>query len=98
MIADTSDIHGFSVAQRRHADDLISVAAHLNAATVAVDAFGPIGAEFVAALNRALRREADEADRLAEHLSLATSTAGAAADAYRAAEGNAGQSISLLGG
>jgi hypothetical protein len=98
MIADTSDIHGFSVAQLRHADDLTSVAAELTAATVAVDAFGPIGAEFVAALNRAFRREADEADRLAEQFSLATSTAGAAADAYRTAEGNAGQSISLLAG
>jgi HPt (histidine-containing phosphotransfer) domain-containing protein len=98
MIADTSDIHGFSAAQRRHADDLASVAGDLAAATVAVDAFGPVGAGFLAALNHALGREAEQVARLAERLASASSTAGAAAEAYRAAEGHAGQSISLLAG
>ena len=97
MIADTSDIHGFSVAQRRHADDLASVAADLTAATVADDAFGSVGAGFLAALNRALRQEAHHATQLAERLTAATSTAGAAAEAYCFAEGHAGQSISHLG-
>ncbi|TPG34605.1 type VII secretion target [Mycolicibacterium hodleri] len=96
MIADTSDIQQLSVAQRRHADDLSSVAADLTAATAAGDAFGPVGAEFLAALNRALTQEAHQAQQLAERLSLARSTAGTAADAYRSAESSAGQSISLL--
>ncbi|BDX33955.1 hypothetical protein TUM20985_45020 [Mycobacterium antarcticum] len=97
VIADTSDIQGFSAAQLRHADDLASVAADLTAATAATDAFGPIGADFLLALNGALRREAQYAAQLAERLAAAKSTAGAAATAYRSAESVAGRSISLLG-
>ncbi len=96
MIADTSDIHGFSIAQLRHADDLTSVAADLTAATAAADAFGSVGAEFLDALNRALTQEAHHAAQLAERLASARSAAGAAAHAYHAAEGHAGQTISFL--
>ena len=98
MIADTSDIHGFGLAQQGHADDLTSVAADLQAATVAADAFGSVGARFLAALNHALTEEADNARRLAERCEAAKSTAGAAAEAYRSAEALAEQSISTLGG
>lgn len=96
MIADTSDIHGFSIAQLRHADDLTSVAADLTAATASADAFGSVGAEFLAVLNRALLQEARHATQLAERLAAARSLAGTAADAYRAAEGRAGRALSLL--
>ncbi len=96
MIADTSDIHQFSVAHLRHADDLTSAAADLTAAAAAADAFGSVGAEFLATLNRALLREAHHATQLAERLVAARSTAGVAADAYRSAEGHAEQAISLL--
>lgn len=98
MIADTSDIHGFSLVQLGHADDLTSVAADLQAATVAADAFGAVGARFLTALNQALMQEADHARRLAERFATARSTADAAADAYRAAEELAVQSISLREG
>jgi hypothetical protein len=96
MIADTSDIHGLSTDHRRHADDLTSVAADLTAATVTVDAFGPVGAGFLAALNRALRQEAHHATQLAERLAAAASVAGAAAHAYAAADSAAGQAISPM--
>jgi hypothetical protein len=95
MIADTSDIDAFSVAQRRHADDLASAAADLTASMVAADAFGSVGSGFLAALNRALTQGADHATQLAERLAAATSTAGAAADAYRTAESHARQAISV---
>ena len=97
MIADTSDIHGFSVAQRSHADDLASVAADLLASTVAADAFGAVGAGFLAALNQALHREARLATELADRFVAARHVAGAAADAYESAEQSAGQSISRTG-
>jgi len=97
MLADTSDIRSLSIAQRRHADDLTSVAAELSAARVPADAFGPIGSGFLAALNEALVREANRVKGLAERLTAATSTTIAAADAYSAAEDAAGQSISRLG-
>lgn len=97
MIADTSDIHGFSVAQRAHADDLTSVAAGLRASTVAADAFGTVGAGFLAALNHALHREARLATELAERFAAARHVAGTAADAYVSAERSAGQSISRSG-
>jgi len=97
MIADTSDIHGFSVAQRAHADDLASVATDLRASTVAADAFGTVGAGFLAALNEALHREAQLATELADRFVAARHVAGAAADAYGSAERSARQSISRTG-
>lgn len=97
MIADTPDIHGFSAAQRGHADDLSAVAADLQAATVAPDALGPIGAGFVAALNRALLQEAKHASHLVERFVAARDAAGAAAEAYRSTEIHAGQTISRIG-
>jgi hypothetical protein len=98
MIADTSDIHAFSVAQHWHADDLTAIAADLAAAQVSPDAFGCVGADFVATLNDAVTREADRVTQFADRMAAATAAAGQAADAYRAAETHAGQSISLLGG
>jgi hypothetical protein len=97
MIADTSDIHELSTTHRRHADDLTSVAADLAAATVATDGFGSVGAAFLVALNAALIQEARRATQLAERLSGASSTADTTAEAYRSAEGHAGQSISHSG-
>jgi len=94
MIADTSDIHGFSVALRGHADDLTSVAADLRASTVEADAFGTVGAGFLAALNQALLREARLATELAERFVAAKHVSGTAAEAYDSAEQAAGQSIS----
>lgn len=96
VLADTSDIHAFSVALRRHADDLGSAAADLAAARVAAEAFGPVGAGFAEALNEALTREAERTARLADRMAAATSVAGSTASAYRSAEARVGQSISEL--
>ncbi|GAB7071748.1 hypothetical protein H7J06_08165 [Mycobacterium hodleri] len=97
MIADTSDIHELSVAQRAHADDLTSVAANLLASRVAADAFGTVGAGFLAALNDALLQEARHATELAERCAAARHVAGSAAKAYDSAEHHVGQSISRIG-
>ena len=97
MIADTSDIHGLSVAQAARADDLVSVAAHLRASRVAADAFGTVGAGFLAALNDALLREARHAVQLAERLAAARHVSGTAAEAYASTERHAGQTISRIG-
>ena len=98
VLADTSDIHAFSAALHRHADDLTSVAEDLTAARVSANAFGAVGSGFAAALNEALTREARHVTMLAGRLATATSTANAAANAYHAAEHHVGQSISTLGG
>ena len=97
VLADTSDIHAFSAALHRHADDLASVAADLTAARVSADAFGPVGSGFVAALNDALTREAHHVAQLAGRLAAARASAGAAADAYVATEHRVGRSITTLG-
>ena len=97
VIADTSDIHGFSVAQRVRADDLTSVAADLRASRVATDAFGTVGAGFLAALNDALLQEARHATELAERFASARHAASTAAEAYGGAERHAGQTISRVG-
>lgn len=97
VLADTSDIHAFSVALHRHASDLASVAADLTAAQVPADSFGSVGSGFVAALNEALNHDARRVTQLAGRLTAATSTAGAAAAAYETAEHHVGQSISILG-
>jgi hypothetical protein len=96
VLVDISDIHAFAFALQRHADDLDSVAADLTAARVSADAFGSVGSGFVAALNDALSREAARLEQLALRLTAATSSAGAAADAYGRAEGTVGRSISAL--
>jgi hypothetical protein len=98
MFADTSDIYAFGVALGRHADDLAAVASGLTAAQVSADAFGPVGAGFLAALNDALTQEAHRVTQLAERLAAATSTAGAAATAYGTSELVVGRAISTLGG
>lgn len=97
MLADTTDIHVLSVAQRHRADDLTAIAADLAAARLPTDAFGSAGAGFLTALNEALIREARHAERLAECLATATAATGAAATAYDATELRSGQAISTLG-
>ena len=62
-------IHAFGVAQRRHADDLAAVAADLSRRrAAAADAFGPVGARFLAALATRLTQRGPRRRRLAERL------------------------------
>lgn len=97
MLADTSDIHAFSLAQHRHAADLTTVAADLTAARVPADAFGSVGARFLSALNEAMTQQAQHVTHIADRLAVAGATAKDAADAYLAAERAAGQTISTQG-
>jgi hypothetical protein len=94
VIADTSDLHALGAAQLRHADQLSSIAADLTAAIVAADAFGPVGARFLTALNQALTHEASLAAQLAERLAAGKSITIAAANSYQVTEGHVGQAIS----
>ena len=98
MLADTSDIHAFSFAQHRHATDLVAVATDLAAARMPAEAFGSVGARFVSALNAALTQQAQHVTHIADRLTVAGSTAQEAADAYRASERSAAQTISIQGG
>ena len=97
VLVDTSDINAFGAALHRHADDLVSVAAHLSAARVSGDAFGSVGSGFVAALNDALTHEADRVEQLAGRLSDAKSLTTAAVAGYGATEDDAGQRLSTAG-
>jgi hypothetical protein len=97
MLADTSDLVSLRTTQRRHADDLASVAADLTNARVPPDAFGAIGSGFLAALNDALLGEASRVAQLAERLAAAASTTAATVHAYESAEAVYAQSISALG-
>ena len=97
MLADTSDIHALSVAQRHHADDVTAVAVDLAASQLPSDAFGSVAASFLATLNEALAQEARRAEQLAARLLAANSATSAAATAYVATELHAGQTISTLG-
>jgi hypothetical protein len=97
MLADTTDIHAFGIAQHRHAADLTAVAADLSAARVPADAFGSVGARFVTVFNAALQQHAQHLTHIADRFAVAGSTAKGAADAYRLAEHSAGQSISTQG-
>jgi hypothetical protein len=96
MLADTSDIHDFSLAQHRHAADLSAVAADMTAARMPADAFGSAGVRFLAAFNAAVTQQARHLVDIADRLNVAGSTAKEAANAYFIAEQTAGQSISAL--
>ena len=95
MFADTDSIRALGSANSVHADDLADIAATLSSLPVAVagSALGPVGARFLSALAEA----ADEGSRavlaLSDRLSVAQTTAYAAADAYDDADRGAGARI-----
>lgn len=99
MLANTSAIHAFGVAQTRHAADLAAVTARLTAAHggLSPDALGPVGARFLAALIEALTQEARRVAALGERFAAAATTAQSNADAYGGAERRAGQMLTELG-
>ena len=98
MLANTSAIHTFGVAQTRHAADLAAVSARLTAAHggLSPDALGPVGARFLTALTEALAQEARRVAALGERFAAAASNAQSNAASYGAAEHRAGQALTEL--
>lgn len=92
MLADTTAIHDLGSAQARHASDLEQLCAALaTVADVGAHALGHVGARFAAALTEALAAETRELARIGERSSVAASAARGSAEAYDAADGDAGR-------
>lgn len=96
LTADTDLIRAYGSASAGHAGDLQAVAARLT--TVGTDAslFGPVGAAFLARLNRAVARESETLAGVCASLSATYDAAHRAASNYHRADGDAG--AQLLGG
>ena len=92
MLADTDAIRALGSASSAHAADLAAVASALSSlpdpATASM--FGPVGANFLAALADAAAGEARAAAALSDSVGAAATTAGASAAAYDDADSRAG--------
>ena len=93
LTADTDLLRAYGSASAGHADDLQAVAARL--ATVGTDAslFGPVGATFLARLNRAVARETETLAGVCASLSGTHRAAHQAATDYHRADGDAGAQL-----
>jgi hypothetical protein len=98
MLADTSAIHAFGVAQTRHAADLAAITARLTAAgECRSDALGPVGGRFLAALTEAMTEQVRLVAGLGQRIAAAATDAHSTANAYSTSERRTGQSLSGLG-
>jgi hypothetical protein len=100
VLADIAVIRALGAAQSRQAADLDAVAATLRSAAgpACAEAFGPVGARFLAALTEAIARESSVLARLGESVAAAGRTAEDTAAAYGGTELRVGQSITAVGG
>ena len=99
VLADTTVIRALGAAHSRQAADLDAVAASLRSAMgpSCAEAFGPVGARFVAALAEAIARESHAVAQLSERIAVAGRTAEATAAAFGGSERRAGQAITAAG-
>jgi hypothetical protein len=99
VLADIAVIRALGAAQSRQAADLDAVAATFRSAAGpgCAEAFGPVGARFLAALTEAIAREAAVVAQLSERVAVAAQTAEATATAYRSTERRVGHSITAAG-
>jgi Excreted virulence factor EspC, type VII ESX diderm len=99
VLADITVIRALGAAHSRQAADLAAVAATLRSATPpsCAEAFGPVGARFVAALAEAVALESHAVARLGERIAAAGHTAGTTAAAYGGSEDRAGRAITSAG-
>jgi hypothetical protein len=99
MLADTSAIHAFGVAQSRQTVELAAIEARLASAATACspDALGPVGNRFVAALTEAMSRERVRVAELGERMAAAGNSANSTAAGYLEAETRAGRGLTPLG-
>ena len=95
--ADIPALRELATAHARHAADLQDVAARLSAVTPQPDAFGPIGARFLAALVAAVERDADSASALSARLVDGSTAATATATSYDDADRLVGRTIGTVG-
>jgi hypothetical protein len=85
LSADIGLLRDYGAACAAHADDLDAVAARLNALGPAPP-FGPVGARFVAALVRAVSREAGTLTRLRVSVAAGSTAAQGSAVDYEASD------------
>jgi hypothetical protein len=95
MFADTEAIRAFGAASSAQADDLAAVASALSSMPGA-DAFGPVGARFLAALSEATTETSRAVSALADRLAAGCSTARASAAAYENADARTGALVSRV--
>ncbi|MBX7446724.1 ESX-1 secretion-associated protein [Mycolicibacterium sp. 3033] len=96
LTADTDLIRAYGSASAGHADDLQAVTTRLATAGTDASLFGPVGAAFLARLNRAVARETETLGGLSAALAGTHRAAQQAASNYHRADGDAG--AQLLGG
>ena len=96
LTADTDLIRAYGTASAGHAADLQATVSRLAAVGTDPAPFGPVGAAFLARLNRAVAREAETLGGLITELMRAQRAADGAADSYRHTDQAAG--ARLLGG
>lgn len=82
MLADTAAIRGFGRANGAQCADLSAAAAALAAVPTGVEALGPVGARFAAALADAVAHQATQVAGLADHVACGADAAQACANAY----------------
>lgn len=95
--ADIPALRELAAAHARHAADLQDVAARLTAVAPQPEAFGPIGARFLAALVDAVERDARTAAALATRLVDGSAAATATATAFDDADRRVDRAVGSIG-
>ncbi|MEH3142910.1 MAG: ESX-1 secretion-associated protein [Mycobacterium kyogaense] len=95
MSVDTEAVRSYGRAADAHADALHTAAAHLTGATDGANAYGPVGARFLASLARAAGDDAAALASLGVSLAGARTAADASAQSYDAAESDAANRIAF---
>ena len=98
MLADTDAIRALGTAGSIHAADLAAISSTLSSlpGPASASMFGPVGADFLAALADAAAREARAAEQLHDSVSAACTTAHASATAYDNVDQRVGGQIAGL--
>ena len=95
MFADTEAIRNFGAASSAQAADLAAVASALSSMP-GVDAFGPVGARFLAALADAATETSRAVTALADRLATGGLTAHTSAAAYENTDAHTGALVSRV--
>jgi hypothetical protein len=95
--ADIPAIRALATSHARHATDLEALAAALHIAAPPPDAFGSVGATFLAAVADALTSEAQTANGLTARVVAASNVGTTTADAFDEADLRVGQAVGSVG-
>ncbi|WP_237573656.1 type VII secretion target [Mycolicibacterium lacusdiani] len=95
--ADIPAIRALAASHARHSTDLEALAAALARVAPPPDAFGSVGADFLAAVADALTSEAQTADGLTARAVAASNAGTTTADAFDEADLRVGQAVGSVG-